>query len=143
MKPRTRTTLLAAAITALLLLAACAEDDAGASASAGSTDLPEWVERVYPAPGQDLATNPDVQVEHDLSAPDEGIRLSIDGVDVTAYADEGRGLLVYDPDRSPAPQPVELDPGEHTAQVERLAVDPASGEIEEVLGTFEWSFVIQ
>lgn len=143
METRPHTTLFTAVVTALLLLTACRDGDAGAADAVASADLPDWVERVYPAPGQDLATNPDVQVEHALSAPDEGLRLTIDGVDVTSYAEEGRGLLVYDPDRSAAPQPVELDPGEHTAQVERLVLDPASGEIDEVLGTFEWSFVIQ
>jgi len=126
------------AVCAALLLAACGSETADAEAEPAA--LPDWVERLSPLPGEEVETNVGIQVEHLVSAPDEGLRLRIDGVDVTSYSDEGRGLLVYDPGRSQAPQPVELGPGEHTAELERVAVDEASGEIEETLDTFTWTF---
>lgn len=132
-------------LTALALLAgACAQrDEARVPDPAGVVALPEWVSRVYPEPGAQVAGAANVQVEHALSEPDEGIRLSVDGTDVTIYAQEGRGLLSYDPDREPTTPPVELDPGDHRATVERLALDPQTGEIEDTVETFTWDFTIQ
>lgn len=113
-----------------------------ADADAESVALPEWLDRVYPEPGQEVSVTADVQVEHLLSEPDEGIRLLLDGTDVTSYAEEGRGLLVYDPDRSTAPQVVELGPGQHSATAERVRLDPATGAIEDTVDTFSWDFSI-
>lgn len=131
---------LAVLVAALLLLSGCGDPTADAVAEADPSELPDWVERLSPLPGQEVESNVGVQVEHLVSAPDEGLRLRIDGVDVTSYSEEGRGLLVYDPGRSQAPQPVELDPGEHTAELERVAVDPQTDEVEETIETFTWTF---
>jgi hypothetical protein len=133
-------------LSAVLLTLSAACNPTGADAAGDeqvAAALPDWVTRVYPEPGQASAPVRDVQVEHLASEPDEGIRLSIDGTDVTAYAQEGRGLLVYDPDRDDSGQPVDLSPGPHTATVELLRLDPETGWIEETVDTFQWEFTIQ
>lgn len=125
-----------------VLVAACAEDPGATAAPTEPAALPDWLRRVYPAPGQELTVTQDVQVQHNVTGPEEGIRLWIDGVDVTTYALEGRGELVYDPDREPAEPPVLLDPGRHQATAQRVRLDAETGQIEEVLQEYTWSFTV-
>ncbi|HWB72311.1 MAG TPA: hypothetical protein VG452_08830 [Egibacteraceae bacterium] len=169
--PLVRTVTLVAVLVALM--SACrsdVSDEAGGDTVVGggevTAELPPWLERIYPAEDQVVTVTRDVQVDHNLVEPDQGIRLLIDGVDVTTYSLEGRGELVYDPDRpippadppvgareDPAEQaaseapiaggPVDLSPGSHSATVQRVRVDPETGFIEETLDEFTWDFVIQ
>lgn len=169
---------LAILAVVISLAAACAPGDADAPDEESgaevteAADLPAWLGRIYPRDDQVVATAADVQVEHDVLDPDEQIRLLVDEVDVTTYALEGRGELVYDRDRElpPADQgaggaedpaedadeadgagveapvaggPVELSPGTHQATVQRLRVDPESGSVEETLDEFSWDFTVQ
>ena len=152
-----------------LLTSACGDttEEAAEDTEAGETaGLPPWLDRIYPADSQVVTATRDVQVDHNVVEPDESIRLLIDGVDVTTYSVEGRGELVYDPDRpipraeagagsreDPAEEatneapladsPADLSPGPHTATVQRLRVDPETGSIEETLDEFTWDFTIQ
>ena len=59
-------------------------DPVGIGATA---DLPDWLNRVHPPPGAEAAVNDAIQVDYEVAGPDQTIRLSVDGVDVTAYAD--------------------------------------------------------
>jgi len=99
---------------------------------------------VYPPPGAEAAPIAEIQVEHNVSAQDEQIRLSIDGTDVTVYSDVDTGELIYNLESGRSP--VEVGPGMHTATVERRRVpedfDIGVDEVE-VLGTFEWEFTIE
>lgn len=145
------------AVVMVLMLAAvgwvggCADDDAADSTRAGDPtgagaedptfDLPEWIRGVHPDPGAEASPTPQVQVLHGEVGVREGVRLSVDGVDVTPYTVEVRpGVLTYDPNRSTAP--VELDPGRHRAMAERVRLDKF-GEQHDVIDRFEWEFVVQ
>lgn len=133
--------LLVGALVLAVLATACAQDPA---TTVADDELPQWVSRVYPPPGAEVATNAEIQVEHNLTAPDEQIRLSVDGTDVTVYSDLDNAELVYDMEDPRSP--VVLDPGTHTATIERTRV-PEDFDIGvdqvEVLGVFEWEFTVQ
>jgi|SRR5665811_1395776 len=137
-----RTMIVTGALLLVALATACVGDPATSAES--SEALPEWLERVYPPPGAELASNAEIQVEHNLTAPDEQIRLSIDGTDVTVYSDLDNAELVYDMEDGRSP--VEVDPGTHTATVARTRV-PEDFDIEtdevELLDTFQWEFTVQ
>jgi hypothetical protein len=132
-----------------LLAAACTSGEPAAVPSPSPVEYPDWIERVYPPPGSELSVTETVQVDHDVVTSERAVRLTIDGVDMTTYADQADpGLLVYDPDHIDAQPPVELDSGEHEAVVELLDVRPATDEggvgyeILDVLDTFTWTFTI-
>ncbi|MEX2619118.1 MAG: hypothetical protein WD250_02755 [Egibacteraceae bacterium] len=140
----------------LMLVAAawmggCGQDDAGEAGAAGdetdsgaideSLDLPEWIAGVHPDPGAEASPTPQVQVIHGEVGVGEGVRLIVNGTDVTAHTVEARpGVLTYDPNRPSAL--IELSPGQHTATAERVRLDEF-GEQHEVLDRFEWEFVVQ
>lgn len=109
--------------------------------------LPSWIESVEPRPDAESGTFRRVEVTHEVLTDGEAVRLFIDGTDVTAYAGFGRednvggpGLLVYDFEQ--ARDFVPLEPGPHTAKVERVRL-PGPGEQHEVLDSYSWSFTIQ
>jgi hypothetical protein len=136
---------LFAAVLAIGLLAGCGEDEA-APPAAGEA-LPTWLESVEPEPGEESAVLRRVEVNYNLQTDGENVRLSVDGTDVTAYADFGReenvggpGRLVYDFEGNR--DVVRLGPGEHTATVELVRLEDL-GEQPQVLDTFSWSFTIQ
>ncbi len=138
-----------ALLAALLMMTACTPEETPVESSSAAVDYPEWLERVYPAPGAELSVTQAVQVNHGVVTSERAVRLVIDGVDVTTYADQDSpGLLEYDPDDIQAQPPVELEPGEHSAVAELLDVRPATdpgGLGYEVLGTidtFSWTFTI-
>lgn len=135
--------LIALLLLALPLLAACGADN---QAEPGSTeDLPDWLTRVYPAPGAETTATRSVQVEYPVTEGRE-VRLLIDGTDVTTYARVGGGLLEYDVDQPVSP--VELRPGSHTATVELYEPSVESSESSEtfdpserqLIDSFTWEF---
>lgn len=135
--------LLSLALAAAL--AGCSDN--GPEATAEAPPLPEWIISVEPRPGSDSSPLRRVEVKHDVMTDGESVRLSIDGTDVTSYADFGReetvggpGRLVYDFEQARDFLP--LDPGTHTAKVERVRL-PQPGQQHEVLDTYSWSFTIQ
>lgn len=98
-------------------------------------DPPSWVEDVIPEPGA-VATVPDaVEVDHNLTATDEDVRLIVDGVDVTTYAEFDAGKLRYESGAGP----VVLGTGDHTAEVQRVLL-PADETDYQVLDTYIWEF---
>lgn len=138
--------LLLLLVLALVALPAAACSDEGAPGSSQAT-LPPWLVRVYPEPGDVSAAHPRVEVDHHVTTDGENVRLSIDGVDVTQYAELGReatvggpGKLVYDPED--ANQVVALDPGRHKATVEHVRLTGIGGETR-VLDSYSWEFQIQ
>jgi hypothetical protein len=109
--------------------------------------IPSWIVSVEPRPDAESATFRRVEVKHEVLTDGENVRLFIDGTDVTAYAEFGRedtvggpGLLVYDFEQ--ARDFVPLEPGPHTAKVERVRL-PGPGEQLTVLDSYSWSFTIQ
>lgn len=128
-----------------LIGTACGGGSRGAS-EASPERLPPWLAKVEPAPGDTTSSLRVVEVEHRVLGDGESVRLLIDGVDVTQYADlggerriSGPGRLLYDPERSNNIVP--LRPGEHTATVQRVRL-PGLGQQTEVLDSFTWSFSI-
>lgn len=108
---------------------------------------PSWIVSVEPRPNAESATFRRVEVKHEVLDDGENVRLFIDGTDVTAYAEFGRedniggpGLLVYDFEQ--ARDFVPLEPGPHTAKVERVRL-PNLGEPHKVMDSYSWSFTIQ
>jgi hypothetical protein len=79
------------------------------------------------------ASNQPVAVR--LPATDEEIRLIVDGVDVTTYAEFDAGKLRYESGAGP----VVLSQGEHTAEVQRVVL-PADQTEFSVLDSFTWDF---
>ena len=140
---------LAVALVPAFLLLACGgeEESTSGSTSSKSEAVPPWIVSVEPRPGQQSATFRRIEVQHRVMTDGESVRLSVDGVDVTAYADFGRegtaggpGLLVYDFEQ--ARDFVPLDPGEHQATLTRVKLTGV-GEKFEVLDDYTWSFSIQ
>ncbi|MGH3664546.1 MAG: hypothetical protein ACRDU8_00390 [Egibacteraceae bacterium] len=63
------------------MLPACAD-----VATADASDLPAWLNRVYPATGAETTTTRAVQVHHNTTSPRERIRVRRDSTDVTTHA---------------------------------------------------------
>ena len=144
----------------LIVLAGCADGPEGTQGVAeADVELPDWLDSVSPLPGAEAAPTDIIEVQHDLQGEFEGVRMFINGTDVTASAlpnegtnteqpfgpndensFEGEGLLAYDPNTDL--MPVEIDPGEHTVRLERVRL-PEPGAQLEVLDTFEWSFTVR
>lgn len=135
-----------AAVMVLMLVAAAGmggcsgDDEPGAGAAEEPVDLPDWIEGVHPDPGASASPTPEVQVLHGVVGAREGVRLLVDGTDVTQYAGDRPGVLSYDPDAPRAP--VDLGPGTHQASAVRVLLDEF-GDQHEVLDQFEWRFTIQ
>ena len=158
-----RRALVALVVGLVMTVAACNDDEpAEDPVDEGDTpaaDLPDWIVEVHPAPGAEVTAVPAVQVDHEEVDPTREVRLSINDVDVTAYAaDTSPGLIEYDPEAgldpdiaAEDPAPVELEPGEHVAMVELYEVEPdkfeetgdPEYEVVEQLDEFEWTFTIQ
>lgn len=116
-----------------LVLIGCSD----APAELETKELPSWIERVYPAPGASTTGGRQVEVGHNLpEAPDERIRLLIDGVDVTTYARFQGTTLVYDPAEGPVP----LQAERHTATVQWVRLPAAGSDEVVVLDEFTWTF---
>lgn len=151
---------LALMLASLLLLVGCTGDPEESDPSAMSdVELPGWVTEVSPLPGAEAAPTDIIEVQHEQRGDLSGVRILIDGVDVTAVAvpregsntqdpigesreepyDAG-GLLTYDPNTEVAP--VEIQPGEHTVTLEQVR-QPEEGADFEVLDTFEWTFTVR
>lgn len=136
------------------MLSACGgEEDQSSDGDQGEpvavADAPDWIEKIYPPPGSESAVTQAVQVIHTAIQADRQVRLHIDGTDVTTYAlGSDPGHLVYDIDDAAAP--VELAPGEHTAEVQLMRRTPGSGEgtesydpdVHEVIESYSWEFTI-
>lgn len=128
-------------LAAVVWLTGCAPDEqADVATSPAAAELPDWIERVHPAPGSDSSAAPQVQVAHGAVGVREGVRLMVNGTDVTEYSGPRPGVLAYDPNRPPAP--VELDPGTHQATALRVRLNRI-GKPHEVLDSVRWEFAIQ
>ncbi|MDP8977206.1 MAG: hypothetical protein M3N17_01220 [Actinomycetota bacterium] len=128
-----------AVVLLVLASAGCGEQGPEAESQPTQVAKPDWVVRVYPPPGSEGTAAATVQVRHDLPGAKGRLRLKIDGVDVTSYADVRPGQLTYDPER--APGVVELTPGRHTARVERVSL-PREGATYRVLDFYQWRFTL-
>lgn len=143
-------------VTVAIALTACFGDGAeqiqaqveGDDAAARG-DYPAWIEKLYPPPGSEASVTQAVQVDHNVVAADQQVRLIIDGTDVTSYAvATSPGLLEYDIDQPRSP--VDLQPGEHTAVVELKRVTPGDSEgvdsydpqVHATVDRFTWTFTI-
>ena len=152
----------------LLALAACSPDTENA-ALPRNIDYPAWLLSVSPIPGAEAAPTDIIEVQHTLIGEFEGVRILIDGIDVTADAlpnegtqgvggpvmendqnpvgrddentAEGEGLLAYDPNTEVAP--VQIQPGEHTVVLQKVR-QPIPEESDLVVeDTFEWTFTVR
>lgn len=160
---RPRWTTVLALVTCLGVLTGCAgaggaaqeADESGAEPGAGAQgeqpqsgnpaeepvrgEQPGWVENVFPPPRSKAASVNEVQITHTNIGDNEGVRLKLDGVDVTTFSEPRAGVLTYDPNQSRAP--VELDSGRHRATAVRVRLDEA-GQPHEVVDRFEWQFTV-
>ncbi|CAN5817085.1 hypothetical protein BH23ACT12_BH23ACT12_03150 [soil metagenome] len=134
-----------AAMIAIALLAGCNADEA--TTPAAGEALPSWLVSVDPEPNEQSAVLRRIEVNYKLQTDGENVRLSVDGTDVTSYADFGReqnvggpSSLVYDFEQ--ARELVSLEPGEHTATVDLVRLEDL-GEQPQILDTYSWSFTIQ
>ena len=119
-------------VLALFFFAACTtttETEDGVDA------MPSWVETVFPEPGAVVTAADAVEVDHNLTATDNDIRLIIDGVDVTTYAAFDAGKLRYESGVGP----VVLEDGDHTAEVQRVVLAEEGTQFE-VVDSFSWEF---
>jgi hypothetical protein len=99
--------------------------------------LPVWLNQLTPGPDSSSSGIQVVEVKHSIVTP-QYLRLIVDGVDVTAYATKGPGLLDY---RPAAGGPVTLSPGRHQAEVELMT--PGTGDAPAmVVASYSWSFTI-
>lgn len=130
---------LALFVAAVLVACGQAEPDA-ASIEGSSEELPPWIEQVRPPPGAESTAIRAIQVVHEPLSEREDLRLLVDGVDVTTYAD--RRLTVLEFDAAEDAAPIEFGPGSHQATVEYLRL-PSPGERHEVIDTFTWRFTVQ
>lgn len=129
---------LLTAVLAVLMVAVGSTGCSSAQSEPSSlptTSVPNWVERVYPAPNSTTAVPDGVEVRHRLQSPQDNVRLLVDGVDVTTYATFDAGKLRYESGAGP----VVLTPGEHTATVEQVT-QPENGSEFRVLDSYSWSF---
>ena len=153
-----RAALIALISILLAALAGCAQGPEEDADAAADVELPDWLDSVSPIPGAEAAATDLIEVHHNATEEDTGVRMIIDGVDVTASAIprdepeardpigindentfEGEGRLSYDPNTDIAP--VSIDPGEHTVLLEHVRL-PEPGAQLEVLDTFEWTFTV-
>lgn len=118
---------LAVVLVSMGLIAGCGDD--------GGSQMPEWVEEVYPEPGATAAVPDAVEVDHTLQRLEEDVRLLIDGTDVTTYATFEAGKIRYESGDGP----VTLGGRSHTAEVQRVEL-VEFGEDYEVLDSFTWEF---
>lgn len=118
---------LAIVLTAMGLITGCSDG--------GGSEMPEWVEQVYPEPGATAAVPDAVEVDHTLQRLEEDVRLLIDGTDVTTYATFEAGKIRYESGDGP----VTLGGRSHTAEVQRVEL-VEFGEDYEVLDSFTWEF---
>lgn len=146
-----RPTLLAALLALTGLFAACGGDDDTGAGAEEQEALPTWIVSVRPEPGAENSTLRLVQVQHQVQPGGQNVRLKVDGVDVTSYAEfgseervTGPGHILFDPLNDPqaANAPVDLRPGEHTATVELVELEEVGGP-ERVVDSFTWNFSIQ
>lgn len=146
--------VITTAVAFAAMAAGCGQDDEPPTGDIATplVEYPDWLSDVFPVPDAQVSSIREVQVNHSVTGGEGLVRLEIDGVDVTAYATETRpGLLAYDPDtEASGSAPVELGPGEHSARVMLLDVDPdrfpeGDGDIEEseVVDEFSWSFTVR
>lgn len=141
-----------AALLALASLPACGADGTDVEPGAQSKQaLPSWLVDVRPDPGVEDSTLKLVEVEHTVQTGGRDVRLIIDGVDVTAFADfgseeriTGPGHILFDPINDPqaAETTVTLDAGEHTATAQLVELDEIGGQ-EQVVDSFTWTFSIK
>lgn len=136
------TRIIFTAILALLvavLASACTDpatvDTTAASQPTTASQPPSWIEDVIPEPGAISAVPDAVEIDHNIVTTDEELRLIVDGIDVTAYAEFDAGKLRYESGAGP----VELSPGDHTAEVQRVVL-PADQTKYEVLDSYTWNF---
>lgn len=119
-------------VLALLALAGCTTSPV---ADDTADPMPSWVETVFPEPGAVVTAADAVEVDHNLTATDNDIRLLIDGVDVTTYAAFDAAKLRYESGVGP----VVLDDGDHTAEVQRVVLADDETQFE-VVDSFTWEF---
>jgi hypothetical protein len=116
-------------VVAALLLAACSSEETTATPPTGTAGLPGWVVSLSPEPGSSSQANTVVEVRHTIDQPGHEVRLILDGVDVTAGALRGDGILTYEP----------LASGPHTARIEHAWL-PGAGADLETIDSFTWRF---
>ncbi|REK11863.1 MAG: hypothetical protein DWQ40_11985 [Actinobacteria bacterium] len=116
-----------------LLVVGCGND----SADISDQPMPDWVEEVDPPPGSVSFVPDHVIVHHNVTGPDEEVRLLIDGVDVTTYATFDAAKLSYEPEFGP----IELTPGVHTATVQLTSL-PVDGVDYAVVDSWTWEFTV-
>jgi hypothetical protein len=133
-----RNVIVAACVLLAFLLTGC-NPEAQIADPRERPGLPGWLSRVYPEPGAEGSVG-EIQVDYQVSGPEQNVRLFVDGVDVTIYSTIQSGSLQYDVAQEFAP--VELDPGPHRAAVE-LVNEPEQGEAVKVLDRFEWQFEVR
>ena len=124
--------LIGPIVLALIAVSGCATTPA---ADDPGDQQPPWVESVFPEPGAVVTAADAVEVDHNLTATDNDIRLIIDGVDVTTYAAFDAGKLRYESGVGP----VVLEDGDHTAEVQRVVLAEDETQFE-VVDSFEWEF---
>lgn len=126
--------LVVSLLLALVVPAACNGSTSSDNTTSGSQ--PNWIEDVVPEPGA-VATVPQaVEIDHAVTGPTENVRLVIDGVDVTSYAQFDAGKLRYEDGAGP----VELTPGLHTAKAQRVRLPTADETDFQVLDSYTWEF---
>lgn len=101
----------------------------------GADQMPSWLETVFPEPGAVVTASDAVEVDHNLTATDNDVRLVIDGVDVTTYAAFDAGKLRYESGVGP----VVLNNGDHTAEVQRVVLADDEAQFE-IVDSFSWEF---
>lgn len=137
-----RVAVVALLLVGLVGIGGCAGTDSTDEAAPvdDGAEVPDWIDSVHPEPGAETVATAQVQVVHGVAGEREGVRLLVDGTDVTEYAGPRPGVLAYDPNVSQAP--LALEPGTHEATALRVSLDEF-GEQHEVLDRFEWEFTIQ
>ncbi len=118
------------------ILAACSGNGDPNAEAIGDGPMPVWIDEVTPAPGASASGAAAVEVDHQVVADGEAVRLKIDGTDVTSYARSTATGLRYESGDGP----VALDPGRHTATVEHTTF--RDGTDAEVLESWSWTFQI-
>jgi hypothetical protein len=129
--------LMAVPIVLGLVMAGFLIPISSAKGEVASGPMPSWLTQLNPGPDSSGSGIQVVEVKHSIVTP-EYVRLIVDGVDVTAYATKGPGLLDY---RPAGGGPVVLTPAHHEAEVERLSPG-TGGAPPTVVDSYTWSFTI-